>query len=118
MELTLPFPPSILSPNARPHWAAKAKAAKAYRHECFVACRIAGLILPETDGKLHLWIDFYPPSGRKYDDDGLLSRFKSGRDGMADYLGIDDVRFVSHPWVKEKMPPNGCIKIRITAGPT
>lgn len=115
-ELTLPWPPSILSPNARPHWADKAKAVKHYRSACYLACREAKLTIPETDGKLHLWIDFHPPSNRHIDDDNCLSRLKAGRDGVADYLGIDDSRFISHPWVKEKIQ-GGCVKIRITAGP-
>lgn len=115
-DLVLPWPPAILSPNARPHWAAKAKAAKDYRNACYLACRMADLVQPDTMGKLHLWIDFHPPSNRRIDDDNCLSRLKSGRDGISDYLGIDDCMFVSHPFVKEKIP-GGCVKIKITAGP-
>lgn len=116
IELTLPWPPKELSPNARIHWAAKSKAVKAYKAACYMACKVAGIKAPETLGKLHLWIDFHPPSNRRIDDDNCLSRLKSGRDGIADYLGVDDKIFVSHPMVKEKIP-GGCVKIRITSGP-
>lgn len=114
-ELTLPWPPNELSPNARVHWSVKAKAVKSYRNACYLACRLANLVAPTTDGNLHLWIDFHPPSNRRIDDDNCLSRLKSGRDGIADYLGVDDRIFVSHPMVKEKID-GGCVKIRITSG--
>ena len=32
-QINLPWPPRELSPNARVHWAKKAKAAKAYKKE-------------------------------------------------------------------------------------
>jgi len=116
IEVVLPWPPAILSPNARPHWAAKAKAVKSYRAACFLACRQSKLHVPPAPGKLHLWIDFHPPSARPIDDDNCLSRFKAGRDGIADYLGLDDKWFVSHPFVKDKIP-GGCVKVRFTGGP-
>ena len=34
MNVTLPWPPSALSPNARQHWSALARAKKAYRAAC------------------------------------------------------------------------------------
>lgn len=115
-HITLPWPSVVLSPNSRSHWAVKAKAAKKYRHECFLACRIADIVPPETDGKLHFWIDFLPPRNGRIDADNCLARIKNGIDGIADYLGIDDSRFVFHPFVKEKNI-GGCVKVRITAGP-
>jgi len=36
-ELTLPLPPKECSPNARTHWARKAKAVRVYRQACFIA---------------------------------------------------------------------------------
>jgi Holliday junction resolvase RusA-like endonuclease len=114
-EITLPWPSAILSPNARPHWAAKAKAVKKARIDGKICARLAGAELPATDGKIHLWIDFHPPSKRRIDDDNCLARFKSARDGIADYYGIDDARFVSHPLVKESIK-GGKVIVRITAG--
>lgn len=114
IEITLPWPPSTLSPNSRTHWRFKAKAAKKYRQECGWIARAAGLIAP-AEGKLHLWLDFYPPDRRHRDDDNLIASFKSGRDGIADALGVNDSRFVCHPMIKEQI--GGMVKVRITGGP-
>lgn len=47
----------------------------------------------DREGSIHLKITFLPPSRRHFDLDGLLSRIKSGLDGVADGLGVDDNRF-------------------------
>ena len=113
--LILPWPPKELSPNFRGHWSKKARAAKRYRHASYMASLEAKFVIPKTDGKLHLWIDFHPPSNRRIDDDNCLTRFKPLRDGIADYLGVDDCRFVSHPLVKEAVK-GGKVIVRITKG--
>jgi len=115
IEVTLPWPPKQLSPNARVHWSVKSKAAKAYRRECHMLTLEAGLRGVESQGRLHLWLDFYPPDRRHRDDDNMIASFKSGRDGIADALGIDDKRFICHPWVKDEI--GGMVKFRITAAP-
>jgi crossover junction endodeoxyribonuclease RusA len=115
-SVTLPWPSKELSPNARMHWAQKAKFAKAYRMACFTLCLQVKLIKPDTEGRLHLWIDFYPPDRRNRDDDNMIASFKSGRDGIADALEIDDKRFVCHPFVSDQI--GGMVKVRVTAGPT
>lgn len=115
IEVTLPWMPKDLSPNARVHWSKKSKAAKAYRAACSALCKEAKLIAPATEGRLHLWLDFYPPDHRSRDDDNLIASFKSGRDGIADALGIDDKRFICHPWVKLEI--GGMVKVRVTGGP-
>jgi Holliday junction resolvase RusA-like endonuclease len=118
MELTLPWPSKDLSPNGRVHWARKAKAAKAARADANLLTIAAGwpqCVLPS--GRLHLWLDFYPPTKRLPDDDNMLSRCKAYRDGIADALGIDDKRFVSHPWVKNEVRKGGQVVVRITGGP-
>ncbi len=116
MNISLPFPPSILSPNSRAHWREKAKAAKKYRHDCFMLAKSVG-IKDVPPGKLHLWIDFYPPDRRKRDDDNIAAAFKSGRDGIAEALGIDDSRFVSHPLLRAHRPGFSGVNVRITEVP-
>jgi crossover junction endodeoxyribonuclease RusA len=117
-ELILPWPSKDLSPNARTHWAAKAKAAKAARYMAGVMTMAAGWqAWPIPDGRLNLWVDFYPPTKRQPDDDNMLARFKPYRDGIADALGIDDKRFISHPLVKDEVRKGGEVRIRITGGP-
>lgn len=117
-ELVLPWPSRDLHPNARVHWARRAKAAKSAR---FMACALTrslgwrGEQLPP--GRLHLWIDAYPPDRRRRDTDGVLSSLKSTIDGIADALGIDDHRFVPHPWLKDEVRHGGEIRVRITASP-
>ena len=91
--VVLPWPPQVLSPNARPHWATKSKAAKGYRYRCFLEAKLASLAAPA--GRVLLVLEFLPPSARRRDDDNLLAMFKAGRDGLADALGIDDSVFVS-----------------------
>lgn len=117
-ELVLPWPSKDLSPNGRVHWARKAKAAKEARYIAGVltmGARWQEKALP--DGRLHLWIDFYPPTRRLPDDDNMLTRVKPYRDGIADALGIDDKRFISHPFVKDEVRKGGEVRIRITGGP-
>jgi len=118
-ELVLPWPDRVLHPNARPHWAAKAKAAKKARHQgklYALECRWNRLQLP--DGPLHVWIDGYPADRRRRDADGLLSSLKPWLDGIADALGVDDRRFVPHPWVKPEVRRGGEVRVRITGGPS
>lgn len=116
MRVTLPWPPKELSPNARLHWSKKSKAAKAYRTACFALAREAGLKSVPFEGRIHLWIDFFPPDRRHRDDDNMIATFKAGRDGLADALGVDDKRFVCHPFVSERI--GGMVKVTITDCPS
>lgn len=92
--IDLIWPPRELHPNARPHWAVKAKAVKGYRDYAEVMARQSGVVV-SADKPLHLHAIFYPPSKRRYDIDGLLSNIKAGIDGIADGLGINDYAFRS-----------------------
>lgn len=115
--VVMPWPPKELSPNARVHWSKRAKAAKKTRSDAFYLCAEAKLLMPEFTEKLHLQINFYPPSRRSVDDDNMLIRCKNYRDGIADYLGVDDKCFVSHPRVMQfDGDKNGRVEITITAG--
>lgn len=98
-ELIAPWPPKELSPNSRKHWAAKSAKARAYRATCFAIAhnaRIqAGLGKLSVDDKTRLTLTFCPPDNRRRDDDNMIASFKSGRDGIAEALGIDDNQFVT-----------------------
>ena len=108
--VSLPWPPSQLSPNARTHWAAKAKIAGSYKRKCWLAAKSAmargDLFLPDAD-KILLALIFFPPDKRKRDDDNLIAAFKSGRDGLALALGIDDSRFVTRFRIADATTPGG-----------
>lgn len=112
MNITLPWPPSTLSPNARPaHWSIKAKAAKAYRTVCKALAEAHGVVAPESP-KIALWVEFVPPDRRHRDDDNLAASFKAGRDGLADALGVDDKRFVARYTVADEV--GGMVRVSIT----
>lgn len=112
--MMLPWPPRALSPNARTHWRKKAPIAKAYKAACWALAKEAGMVVPGVE-KIALWLDFYPPDRRARDDDNLIAAFKSGRDGLALALGIDDKRFRCFPYVQDQI--GGYVKVRITALP-
>ena len=66
-----------------------AKAKKAYRAACGWTAKEQGARRIEAD-KLHVAVTFFPPDRRAYDQDNLIARMKSGFDGLADVLGVDD----------------------------
>lgn len=119
LELVLPWPSKDLSPNARVHYRVKAAATKVARQTAVVLAFEAGwreAWLPE--GRLHLWIDCYQAPGKKLpDDDNMIGRCKAYRDGIAQVLGFDDKRFISHPFVSDERRPGGQVVVRITGGP-
>lgn len=114
VNLILPWPPKELSPNARTYWRKRAPIARSYREACYVLAKQSGVVIDWT-GDIHAWIDFYPPDKRQRDDDNMIAAFKSGRDGLADALGVNDRRFRIHPYVKSEV--GGMVKVRFTRGP-
>ncbi len=118
LSLTLPWPPRDLSPNHRVHWAAKAKAAKAYRSQCWLLtlaeyrkAKKSGLrIDPDRAVRLHLL--FVPPNRRAYDRDNLVSWCKQLFDGIADALVVNDRMFrLDSIEVSEEL--GGMVKVEI-----
>ena len=112
-EIVLPWPPAALSPNARVHWRKRQKAAKAARLLAWASAINARWVAPSSE-RVHLWVDFFPPTRRMPDDDNMLARCKAYRDGIADAIGIDDRVFVSHPYVHGEPRKGGEVRIRIT----
>lgn len=89
--MILSWPNKALSPNARIHWAQKAKAVKAYRYEAAWVTKAEKLQKPE--GMITLELIFRPPSRRRYDLDNCIAMMKGALDGIADGMGVDDSRF-------------------------
>lgn len=117
-ELVLPWPDRALHPNARVHWGAKSAHTKSAKVAAWATAIAAGWNKQAwPDGPLHIWIDGYPTDRRRRDADGLLSSLKGALDGIADAMGVDDRRFVPHPWVKDEVRKGGEVRVRITAGP-
>lgn len=90
--LVLPWPPKELSPNARVHWAQRARRAKAYRRACYWLAKAHGH-RPAADGRLCVVVEFVPPDRRARDRDNMLASIKAGLDGVAEALGVNDARF-------------------------
>lgn len=112
MTIRLPWPPAILSPNNRAHWAAKAKARQSARKAGFYAAKEAKAAAP-VDGDITLRITAYPPHTRAYDRDNLLARMKGSLDGIADAMGVDDVRFRPLPVVIGERTAGGLVTVEI-----
>lgn len=113
MTLELPWPPKELSPNARTHWAKKNKIAQRYKAECRLLTIHARVQAPE--GSLVLDIEFVPPNRQRRDDDNCLAAFKSGRDGIAAALGIDDSRFSTRFRLAADPVKGGMVRVRLYA---
>ncbi len=113
LEINLPWPPATLSPNARQHWAQLAKAKKAFRADCYLTAIEQGARPIKAD-RLHLHLQFVPPTRRKFDIDNLLARMKAGLDGLADVLGVDDSRWsISMERSCAPLPP-GFVLVTVT----
>ena len=103
MIITLPWPPSILFPNAAMRDGAKfprRQAASDYRQDANLEALsvLGGLPVGEI---VAIAIDFYPPNNKR-DLDGMLSAIKPGIDGIFGYLGqndsqINQIMLVKHP---------------------
>lgn len=113
ITIELPWPPAALSPNARKHWRALAPIKAKYRQDCRYAALAAraGVVT----GRHHLIAEFVPPNARHLDRDNLLARIKSGIDGMADALGINDREF--DPVTVTLAGPSKAPCVRITLTP-
>lgn len=94
VRIALPWPDKKLSPNARVHWAAKAKAVKAARSAAYFLA-IQARVRRTTVGPIATKFEFCPPDGRRRDRDNLIASMKAATDGLADALGIDDSNFIS-----------------------
>lgn len=85
IEVTIPIK-SVSVANLRMHWAIKAKLAKSHRAMAKHAMANAAPVAPT----LPLTLVLTRVGPRKLDTDNLASSLKSVRDGIADWLGVDD----------------------------
>jgi hypothetical protein len=107
------FPGPLLNPNSTKHWSKKAKAKASHRMESKTLARSARPIVPDTD-IIRVHLDFYPPDHRKRDRDNMRASMKAALDGLADALGVDDVRFDPTYTHHAPIKPG---KVVITVGP-
>ena len=90
MNITAKIPVRLVNgANAREHWAVRADRAKKQRAAAklslYKACKIIA-----RDPDEPVTITLTRRGGRQMDDDGLTISAKHVRDGIADWLGIDD----------------------------
>lgn len=118
-EFFVPWPSRVLSPNARAHWSAVAKAKRTARLLSFTLAREAGLHLIgwPADGELVVWITGYAADRRRRDADNLLASLKGHLDGLADALKVDDSRFVPKPYIGGETRKPAAVRICVTVGP-
>lgn len=90
--VVLPWPAQALSPNARVHWSAKARAVKNARADAFLAALGAKARHLDVQA-LSVSVTFCPAVRRNRDDDNLIASLKPSLDGIADAVGINDSRF-------------------------
>lgn len=109
----LPWPPRAVHPNARQHWAPKARATRRMRQDAAWSARAAGL--RAADGSLTVRLRFCPPDARRRDLDGMIASCKAYLDGIADALGVDDSRFALGAMVCAPVAA-GAVEIEVIEG--
>ncbi len=90
IEIFLPWFDSRLRPNEKVHYKVKAMLVKRYRWKSYLLSKKHKGLAP--DGHMGLKIIFYPPTDNS-DLDGCISAIKSGLDGVADGLKVNDRNF-------------------------
>jgi crossover junction endodeoxyribonuclease RusA len=88
--IELPFPPPKLSPNARCHWAQKARAFRTYKMGCFA---ILSQYRKELAGRAAFELRFHPPDRHRRDLDNMLASSKAALDALSHVCGVDDSQF-------------------------
>jgi crossover junction endodeoxyribonuclease RusA len=115
--INLPWPPKELHPNARVHWAKKAKAAKRARNDGAWCALSSGVRTHDFKGQdsLNVSLVFLPPDNRRRDTDGMISSAKSYLDGIADVVGVDDSRWVFTGIKRGEPSKPGIVRVEISS---
>ena len=114
ITIILAWPSHKLSPNKRGNWRSKASAVKQARMDagwCALA-QAPDARLP-TDAPLSVALVFCPPTARKFDTDGLISRCKPALDGIADALKFNDRQIRTLSGTRGEQTPGGRVEIYI-----
>lgn len=94
-----PWPPHVLSPNARIYWRRLAAFKAKYKSDCmtaFMGQGLRSLRLPEGQ-MLNVTMVFTPFVSRNHDGDNLIARMKHGLDALKDVIRHDDQYFRIQP---------------------
>lgn len=90
-QLTLPWPPTALSPNTANTWRKRLLAKKKYKTDCYLLAKAAGRPVV-GEGNIPMCVLFYPPRKNR-DIDNCLAQIKAGLDGIAEAWGLNDRMF-------------------------
>lgn len=90
--IVLPFPPRQLSGHHDTHWRVLQPIKKKHREWAKVATKAAKVDVPGV-GDIPIHVRFVPPD-RRSDRVNMPNRMKPYFDGIADALGVNDVRFL------------------------
>ncbi len=99
LTITIPIPHKATHPNARSHWAAKAKHAKKQREDAYIAAQVAvvGRMSYPKFKSASTSAVFYFRTKHSRDIDNLTAWLKATYDGLADARIVDnDKCFVEH----------------------
>jgi len=103
-RIVLDWPPKVLNPNVNRHWGEKARVKARYKSDCQILARTQGVRKIEED-KLDVSVIFTPPDNRLRDQDNMIASFKSGQDGIADLIGVDDQHWdMSYAFLPPSVP--------------
>jgi crossover junction endodeoxyribonuclease RusA len=79
---------TVSAANVREHYMVRARRVKSERMAAYVCMRMAG---PAPSGKATITLTrITGPRGKTLDDDNLATSQKAIRDGIADWLGVQD----------------------------
>lgn len=114
IAITLPWPLAKLSPNGRGHWTTKETARTAAKRIAYInsAMAIRGT-MPNITPPLSITITVNPPSKRRFDWDGIVSRLKYYQDGIFDYLDMDDNCIKRAEVIMGDVTPGGAVNITL-----
>lgn len=116
ISLELPWPNKALSPNARPHWAAKAKATKTCKELAWGLTRLA------TSGRFRgpsaslEWV-FHPKTANEVDLDNCIASCKAYQDGISMGIQVDDKKFQCTYRIGEPIK-GGLVRVSISPLPS
>lgn len=111
MIIQLPYPPGILNPNDRSHWAKKNRVARDYKKAC---AALLNRHKPLLKGKSRFVITAAPPDGRRRDIDNFIASTKAMLDVVSQFSGVDDRNFQIQ-WPKTFLEPvmGGAVLIEV-----
>lgn len=82
--VVLALPPKALSPNARVHWGALARAKRSYRMSAWALALEATACRRPNHARATVQCTFYHRTARRRDGDNLLASLKAAFDGIAE----------------------------------